>query len=490
MPPSTSPWRALRRRQFATWSAANLLSNVGTWLQIVAQNVLVLSLTGSAALAGVCATASAAPALLLAPVGGALVDRFPRKAVAAVSQSALAVIALVTAVLAWQDALTPAVLVALALASGSVAAIDAPAMALLGNDLVAAEDVPSAISVGSVITTVGRVTGAALGGVVLATGGTGLAYAANAVSFVAVTGVIVLLRVPRTAAAAPAGRSVREDALGGLRWLTGRPELLLLATVSGLATLLSRNYSLVLAPLTLTALAAGGSGYGAVSVALGVGATLGAVVAGRLRTPGVRLAVLLAVGGAAVQLGISASPSLGFLLGGAVVMAGLEAVAATVSATLLMTQPPEEVRGRVMGAWGTLSTACGMAGPILCGTLLSAFGPRLGLVAGAAVFLAAALVAVQRYVLRVYGAGATLRVWRGQPVAVRDVRAPYDILATTESGSVRIASPSGAHGQRGTYALAGSRSIARARCRQPVSVSTRNGACFTRSFISDRMYPG
>jgi MFS family permease len=410
VPPSISPWRALRRPQYAAWSAANLLSNVGTWLQLVAQNVLVFQLTGSAALAGVCATASAAPALLLSPVGGALVDRYSKRLVAGVSQTGLALVAAVTAVLAWHDALTPSVLIALALTAGSVAAIDGPAMALLGNDLVDPEDVPSAVSVGSVITTVGRVTGAALAGVVLATGGAAVAYAANAVSFLVVTGLIALLRIPPVAAPAPASRSVTGDLLGGLRWLTGRPALLLLATVSGLATLLSRNYGLVLAPLTLTALGAGGSGYGAVNVALGVGATLGAVLAGRMRTPRVRLAIGLAVAGAAVQLGISASPTLGVLLGGAVLMAALESVAATASATLLMTQPPEEVRGRVLGAWGTLSTACGMTGPILCGALLSVFGPRLGLVAGATVFLAAVLVVLQAYVLRVHGEG--LRGWR------------------------------------------------------------------------------
>jgi MFS family permease len=239
-----------------------------------------------------------------------------------------------------------------------------------------------------------------------------VAYAGNAVSFLVVTGLIAVLRLPRAAAgpAAPESRSVRADLLGGLRWLTGRPALLLLATVSGLATLLARNYGLVLAPITLTALGAGGSGYGAVNVALGVGATLGAVLAGRLRSPRIRLAVGLAVAGAAVQLAISASPTLGILLAGAVLMAGLESVAATASATLLMTLPPEEVRGRVLGAWGTLSTACGMAGPVLCGTLLSAFGPRLGLVAGAAVFLVAVLAVVQVYVLRVHGEG--LRGWR------------------------------------------------------------------------------
>jgi MFS family permease len=418
-----SPWRALRRPSYALWSGANLVSNIGTWLQLVAQNVLVLQLTGSAALAGVCATVSAAPALVLAPVGGALVDRFPKRAIAAVSQTLLGLVAVLTAVLAWQDALTPAALIALALASGSVAAIDGPAMALLGNELVGPEDVPSAISVGSVITTVGRVTGAALAGVVLATGGVAVAYAANAVSFAAVTAVVALLPAvrPGLAERRKSPRSPKEDLLGGIRWLSGQPALLLLATVSGLSTLLARNYGLVLAPITLVALDAGGAGYGAVSVALGVGATAGAVAAGRLRSPRVRSAVLLAVLGAGVQVAVAGSPVLGALLAGAALMAALESVAATVSATLLMTRPPEEVRGRVMGAWGTLSTACGMAGPLLCGGLLSLLGPRAGLAAGALVFLAAAAGVLGWYAVRVHGRvtgpRAVLGLLRPAPVA-------------------------------------------------------------------------
>jgi MFS family permease len=410
-----SPWRALRRPSYAAWSVANLVSNVGTWLQLVAQNVLVLQLTGSAALAGVCATASAAPALLLSPLGGALVDRWSKRAIAGIGQALLGMVAALTAVLAWQDGLSPAVLIVLAVVSGSVAAIDAPAAALLGNELVVPADVPSAISVGQVITTVGRVGGAALAGVVLATGGVAVAYAANAVSFLFVTAVIAgLPRVrPGVADRRRHPRSPREDLLGGVRWLRAQPALLLLATVSGLATLLARNYGLMLAPITLTALNAGGAGYGAVNVALGVGATVGAVLAGRLRSPRVRLAVVLAVAGAGVQVAVSGAPVLGVLLAGAALMSCLESVAATVSATLLMTTPPEEVRGRVMGAWGTVSTFCGMAGPIVCGGLLSLLGPRVGLAAGALVFLGAVLVVAQAYLQRVHGrADGRRAAWR------------------------------------------------------------------------------
>jgi MFS family permease len=82
------------------------------------------------------------------------------------------------------------------------------------------------------------------------------------------------------------------------------------------------------------------------------------------------------------------------LLVAALVMSLVESVAATASSTLLLTRPPEEVRGRVMGAWSTVSGLGGMVGPVLTGGLLSLFGPRTGLALGGVVFVAGLVAAV------------------------------------------------------------------------------------------------
>src|SRR5919206_4880407 len=124
---ASSPWRALRFPAYRRWAVANLVSTMGAWLQLVAQNLLVLALTGSPVLAGVSATASAVPSLLLGPVGGALADRWPRRLVAAVCQTLLAVLAAATAVLAATDALSVPLLIGLAVPSGLVATLQAPA---------------------------------------------------------------------------------------------------------------------------------------------------------------------------------------------------------------------------------------------------------------------------------------------------------------------------------------------------------------------------
>jgi MFS family permease len=209
------------------------------------------------------------------------------------------------------------------------------------------------------------------------------------------------------------------DLRGGTRWLAGQPSLLLLATVSVLASTLTGSLSLSLAPLTLDELHAGSRGYGAVSLALGVGATLGALLAGRLRRPRVATVVVLAGVGAIVQVGAAGSPTLVVLLVAAVGMSLVESVAATASSTLLLTRPPEAVRGRVMGVWSTVSGLGGLAGPVLAGGLLSLFGPRAGLAVGGLVFVAGLVVAVAATRFGRRAALAHVRVTRDRLRAVR-----------------------------------------------------------------------
>ncbi|MEU2880942.1 MFS transporter, partial [Streptomyces sp. NPDC007070] len=206
-----APWRALRHTGMRWWSAANLVSNAGTWMQLTAQNLLVLHLTGSAAATGLSLSVQAAPGLLFGVLGGSVVDAWPRRLTATVSQALLALVGFLTAALVLTGQLTVPVLMALGAVTGLVATVDAPACALLGNDLVPPKDVPSSIALGSVVSGAGRVGGTALAGVVVSWWGPGAAYVANGVSFLAVAAVIPFLRPhPAAAEQAPASRTVRE----------------------------------------------------------------------------------------------------------------------------------------------------------------------------------------------------------------------------------------------------------------------------------------
>ncbi|MEV4946729.1 MFS transporter [Streptomyces sp. NPDC053755] len=406
------------------WAVANLVSNAGTWMQLTVQNLLVLQITGSAAATGLSMSVQAAPGLLLGPLGGAVVDRWPRKLTAAVGQALLAGVAALTAVLVALDQLNLPLLMGLAALTGLIATVDGPACALLGNDLVRTEDVPSAIGVGSLAHSGGRLAGAALAGVTVGVLGTAAAYVANGLSFLFVAAVIPFLKpVRRDEPAGPAkavtpvrqagatattaaplkgarpGRPRRDTGDGdgsgsgggvreGLTFFARRPRLVALAGLNAVSALLGRNYSLTLVVLVTGPLAGDAGTFSTVATALAVGGIVGAVLGARLRRPGVRLVALLTLAGALLQVLAGVVPSVAVLLVLVLPMAVAESVADTAQNTVLQTDPPAHMRGRVLGAWNSVRTLWGLAAPPTLGFLMELLGVRAALVAGGVVVAA------------------------------------------------------------------------------------------------------
>lgn len=384
------------------WSVANFVSNAGTWMQLTVQNLLVLQITGSAAAAGLSLSVQAAPGLLMGLVGGAAVDRWPRKLTAAVSQALLGAVAFTTALLVAFDRLDVGVLMALAAVTGLIATVDAPACALLGNDLVRPEDVPSAIGVGSLVHSAGRLAGAALAGITVAFLGTSAAYAANGLSFLFVAAVIPFLRLrpvnpvnpvdpvdPVRDESAPRAEADDMSVREGLAFFARRPRLVALAGISGITAIFGRNYGLTLAVLVTGPLAGGAGAFGTVATVLAAGGIAGAVLGARLRKPSVRLVGTLAAAGALLQAVAGLSPSLAVLLVLVLPMAVVESVSDTAATTILQTDPPAHLRGRVLGVWGSVRTVWSLAGPPALGLLMETAGARGALVTGGLVIAGA-----------------------------------------------------------------------------------------------------
>ncbi|MFF1510133.1 MFS transporter [Streptomyces sp. NPDC058326] len=427
------------------WAVANFVSNAGTWMQLTVQNLLVLQITGSAAATGLSMSVQAAPGLLMGALGGAAVDRWPRKLTAAAGQVLLAVVAVVTAVLVATDRLDLPLLMALAALTGIIATVDGPACALLGNDLVETDDVPSAIGIGSLAHSGGRLAGAALAGVTVSVLGTGAAYGVNGLSFLFVACVIPFLKPARTAAARVAGA---EKAVGGtpeapestgtgvregLTFFARRPRLVALAGLNGVSALFGRNYSLTLVVLVTGPLAGDAGTFSTVSTVLAVGGILGAVLGARLRRPAVRLVALLTLAGALLQVLAGLAPSVAVLLVLVLPMAVAESVADTAQNTVLQTDPPPALRGRVLGAWSSIRTLWGLAAPPTLGLLMELLGARGALVAGGllvSAVVASGLLTHARRTARAEGPSASgvretgSLVVAVSPVAVKSLPAP------------------------------------------------------------------
>lgn len=410
-------------------------------MQMTVQNLLVLQITGSPAAAGLSLAVQAAPGLLLGVAGGAVVDRWPRKTVVAVSQAVLGAIALGTAALVAFDALSLPLLLGLSAVTGVVATIDGPATSLLGNDLVPVDDVPSAIGIGSVTHSAGRLLGVGLAGGAVALAGPAAAYLVNGGSFFVVALLVPFLRLYRpdagvdvavgalppeqsapTVGALPADAvpaatpdapeapgtpaEPRSGGLDGVRFFFSRPRLAALLVISAVSAVFGRNYSLTLAVLVTGALAGSAQDFAHVATVLAVGGIVGAFFAGRLRRPTVKLVAVLAAVGALLQVMAGLSPTLTLLLVVVAPMAIAESLSDTAGATVLQTDPPAAMRGRVLGVWRSASTAWGLAGPPLLGLLMEWVGVRGALVAGGLIVVAtiAAGALGQRFLPAVPGA--------------------------------------------------------------------------------------
>jgi hypothetical protein len=174
----------------------------------------------------------------------------------------------------------------------------------------------------------------------------------------------------------------------GLRYFRRSPQLMRLAWITGLSSVFGRNYTLTLAVLVTGPLHRGSGAFGTVSTALAVGGVAGAVLAGRLRRPSVRIVGALAAVGGALQIVAGLAPSVLLLTVLVVPMAIAESVSDTAGNSVLLTHPPAALRGRVLGVWRSASTAWTLAGPPLLGFLLQYAGPRAALVLGGLLIVA------------------------------------------------------------------------------------------------------
>ncbi|MFB6878309.1 MFS transporter [Streptomyces sp. NPDC056323] len=302
-----SPWAPLAVRVFRALWIAQLVSNTGSWMQTVGAQWLLVG--HGAALVTLVQTASSLPVVLLALPSGVIADRFDRRSVLLASQFAMLAVSGALAVLAFTDALSPTVLLALTFLLGCGTALMGPAWQAVQPELVERRQLGQAAALGAVNMNLARAVGPALGGAVVAAAGAGWVFALNAASYLGIAAVLLVWRRPPTAVRA-AGNERLTDALhAGRRYVRNAPGVrrVLLRTllfVPGGAALWA------LLPLTASrSLGLGSGGYGLLLGAVGVGAVAGAFALPRIRR----------------VLGIN-----GTLAAGAVVFAGVLAMLAAV----------------------------------------------------------------------------------------------------------------------------------------------------------------
>src|SRR5688500_3855841 len=273
--PLPTALRALQNRNYRLFAAGQLVSLIGTWMQMVAQAWLIYRLTGSAALLGLIGFASQIPVFLLAPLGGVIADRANRHSVVVVTQAVAMVLALTLAALTLTGAVAVWHIFALAALLGLTNAFAMPARQSFIVEMVGREDLINAIALNSSMVNGARVVGPAVAGLVVAAVGEGWCFLLNGLSYVAVISALLLMR-PDPPRPVRAHGSALESIVEGFvySWRTAPVRALLL--LLGLVSLMGMPYSVLMPIFADQILDGGANAYGLLMSASGVGALAGA----------------------------------------------------------------------------------------------------------------------------------------------------------------------------------------------------------------------
>jgi MFS family permease len=343
---------ALRHRNFVLLWSGLLVSNMGTWMQNVAQSWLIYKLTGNNPLyLGLLGLSFAVPMIVVPPLGGVLADRTNRIKLLFVTQTGALVLAALLAVLTWLDLVQPWVILLTSFMGALLLAFDNPTRQALFPDLVPRDALLNALSLNAATFTGAALVGPAIAGALLDIVGAGWLFAGNAASYLAVIGALALLRnVPKRQ---PTETALR-DALGSGFVYAARHKLIgALLVLAALAALFGRSYQQLLPVFADDVWRVGSRGYGALLAAGGAGALIGAF--GLSSAPQIeRQGRMIVVSGFAFCTALTAFAWSGsFWIGVALlVVVGIAAtVFTTMIATMIQLRVPNELRGRVMSLY-------------------------------------------------------------------------------------------------------------------------------------------
>jgi MFS family permease len=384
---------ALRHRNFRLYFAAQIVSNVGTWVQITVENWLVLELSHSGLALAVTNALQFGPSVLLGLYGGVIADRHDRRRLLMLTQACLGLLALAVGLLACIGIVRVWIIWLAAGSLGLVKCFDMPALQSFVKDLVGPADLPNAVAWTNAINATGRMVGPVFGGLVLTILGTAPGFLINAASFAVVVVVLATLRPgelsPRTPVLRASGQ-IRQ----ALIYLCTDPVLVTTSIVMTVVFASAYNFQISLALIASDTLAGNSQTYGALMSALGLGAVVGSLTFARRVRTGLPIILLWTCCLAATQMAVAAAQSLAPMLAATFaygLSAGLFSV--TVLSTLQL-QAAEDMRGRVMAVYSVCFLASSPVGGPAFGVLAGWIGVSGALRVAASICAVVALAAI------------------------------------------------------------------------------------------------
>ncbi|MFH9183739.1 MFS transporter [Streptomyces sp. NPDC017673] len=423
----SSMFSSLRIRNYRLFFIGQVVSNTGTWMQRIAQDWLVLSLTGSSAAVGITTALQFLPMLLFGLYGGVLVDRLPKRPALLVTQTAMAVTGLVLAALTLSGHVHVWHVYVAAFAVGLATVVDNPARQSFVSEMVGPEQLQNAVSLNSANFQSARLVGPAVAGLMITGVGTGWAFLANGLSFAAPIAGLLLMRARElhVVERAPRGKGQLRE---GLRYVAKRPELIWPIVLVGFIGTFGFNFPVWLSAYADHVFHAGAGAYSLFNTLMAVGSLVGALLAARRGTARLRVLIAAALAFGTLETVAAVAPSY-WLFALLMVPIGIFGLTVNVTAnTAVQMGTDPAMRGRVMALFMMVFMGGTPLGAPVVGWITDTYGARVGFAAGGVVSAAAA-GAIGLVLARIGGLRLSVGWHHGHP-RVRFVPREREQLAT------------------------------------------------------------
>jgi len=382
-----------KHRNYRLFFTGQVISNIGTWMQRVAQAWLVLSLTHSAFAVGILALCQFMPFTLFSLIAGVVVDRLDSWRTVISTQLTQMVLASTIAVIALAGIARPWHVYVIAALMGLVQVLDAPSRQQLTFRMVGPLELPNAISLNSGVFNGARIFGPALGGIIIAAAGAGVCFAINAASYIAVLAGLVMMRPQEFHAVERRARS-RTLYIGlkeGISFARNHEQIRLMLMLTFVISTFCLNFNVLLPVLAKQTLHSGPQVFGLLSAVFGVGALIGALFSAHLSRATVGTTALGSAGFALCELLIAPLRTTVFIA----LLLFIGGVCFTTwssnSSSLIQLASPEHLRGRLIGIYFFAFAGTGTLGGIMSGWLTALGGTELSFTIAGVVGLSASL---------------------------------------------------------------------------------------------------
>jgi MFS family permease len=384
----------LQHRNYRFWFCGQLVSLFGTWMQATAQGFLVYELTHSARYLGLVGFAAGVPTWAFTLYGGVVADRFSRRSLLIVTQTVMMALAFVLAALTFLGLVQPWHIVLLALLLGAANAFDAPARQALASELVPREDLTNAIALNSTMFNTATAIGPAMAGVVYAMFGPGWCFTFNGLSFIAVITALRLMKLDSRGPARRVGGSFAQ-LTEGVRYVLHEPVVRTAIGIVAVTSLFALSMATLVPAWAVEVLHGDATVNGLLLSARGAGSLAGALLLASLGKMAAR-GKLLTAGSLLYPLLLFGFALLSWLPASLLMLAGVgmgTIFVLNLANAIVQTSTPDELRGRVMGAYTWIFFGCMPIGALWIGMTAEHLGDRLALIinAGLAMFFALAV---------------------------------------------------------------------------------------------------